>query len=308
MRCKSFERTGTSCAWTASTSICRGQSFLFSDDVAVDIESTKTAWGRFGEFINERNGLSNRDWISIRGRLYELDDFMAKWGERVRESESKDAIAVLLCSSKSTSINGRSPGLKFCRGEGWESSHWAQLFSILRFPTKGPEAVTRENLTLQHFLDKADLLIEKADELKTLHSQAQGEVTLREALHQLKVWGLDRNFSLISHTMQGPKGGIVSLIKEWKDLFTEVADNQNLVSSLKDSPFFGRSVEETSVWETMMADVVRPTDAHERYPAKVALFKAYIRARCAPRTNNSGSGAWTKTSRPLCKRLASTRS
>ena len=226
--------------------------FSILDDVAVDIESTKTAWGRFGEFINERNGLSNRDWISIRGRLYELDDFMAKWGERVRESESKDAIAVLLLE-QIDEYKRALPGLKFCRGEGWESSHWAQLFSILRFPTKGPEAVTRENLTLQHFLDKADLLIEKADELKTLHSQAQGEVTLREALHQLKVWGLDRNFSLISHTMQGPKGGIVSLIKEWKDLFTEVADNQNLVSSLKDSPFFGPFREETSVWETMMA-------------------------------------------------------
>ena len=26
-----------------------------------------------------------------------------------------------------------------------EGLHWAQLFSMLRFPTKGPEAATREN-------------------------------------------------------------------------------------------------------------------------------------------------------------------
>ena len=226
--------------------------FKVLDEVAADIESTREAWSRLGEFLEEQKDLSNRDWISIRGKLYELDDFLAKWTERVRSEEEKDSVAVLLLETIEE-YRKAIPALKFCRGEGWESSHWAQLFSLLRFPTKGPEAVTRENLTLQHFLDRADLLIEKMDELKTLHAQAQGEVTLREALHQLKVWGLDRRFALIKHTIAGPRGGTVSLIKEWKDLFTEVADNQNLVSSLKDSPFFAPFKEETTVWEDMLS-------------------------------------------------------
>ena len=226
--------------------------FKVLDEVAADIESTREAWSRLGEFLEEQKDLSNRDWISIRGKLYELDDFLAKWTDRVRSEEEKDGVAVLLLETIEE-YRKAIPALKFCRGEGWESSHWAQLFSLLRFPTKGPEAVTRENLTLQHFLDRADLLIEKTDELKTLHAQAQGEVTLREALHQLKVWGLDRRFALIKHTIAGPRGGTVSLIKEWKDLFTEVADNQNLVSSLKDSPFFAPFKEETTVWEDMLS-------------------------------------------------------
>ena len=46
----------------------------------------------------------------------------------------------------------------------------------------------------------------------------------------------------------------MSLIKDWKDLFTEVADNQNLVSSLKDSAFFGPFKEETSIWEQLMSN------------------------------------------------------
>ena len=91
------------------------------------------------------------------------------------------------------------PALKFCRGEGWEGSHWAQLFSMLRFPTKGPEAVTRENLTLQHFLDRAELLIEKLDDLKKLHSQAQGEVTLRGAS---STEGLGSRSAVLHHQAQ----------------------------------------------------------------------------------------------------------
>ena len=200
----------------------------------------------------EQKNLSTRDWISIRGKLYELDDFLAKWSDRARSDEEKDGVAVLLLETIEE-YKKAMPALKFCRGEGWESTHWAQLFSLLQFPTKGPEAVSRENLTLQHFLDKADLLIDKMDELKTLHAQAQGEVTLREALHQLKVWGLDRRFALVTHAVSGRRGGTVSLIKEWKDLFTEVADNQNLVSSLKDSAFFGPFKEETEVWEQLLS-------------------------------------------------------
>jgi dynein heavy chain 2 len=226
--------------------------FSVLDEVAADIESTREAWSRFGDFMTERAELTGRDWIAIRGKLYELDDFLAKWAEKVRSTEKKDAVAVLLLE-QIEAYKRCIPALKFCRGEGWESSHWAQLFSMLRFPTKGPEAVSRENLTLQHFLDKADLLIEKTEDLKTLHAQAQGEVTLREALHQLKVWGLDRRFALVTQAVAGPKGGTISLIKEWKEILTEVGDNQSLVSSLKDSPFFGPFKEETSVWENTLS-------------------------------------------------------
>ena len=228
--------------------------FPVLDEVSGDVEATREAWSRIGDFNKEKNELAGRDWILIRGKLYELDDFLAKWDQKVRSSENKDAVAVMLLE-QIEEYKKAIPALKFCRGEGWEGSHWAQLFSMLRFPTKGPEAVTRENLTLQHFLDRADLLIEKLDQLKKLHSQAQGEVTLREALHQLKVWGLDRRFTTIKHAVHGPRGGTVSLIKDWKDLFTEVADNQNLVSSLSSSPFFAPFKEETSVWETLMSNL-----------------------------------------------------
>lgn len=71
------------------------------------------------------------------------------------------------------------PYLKYVRGDGWERNHWVQLFNLLGMPTKGPNAVSVETLTVDHFLDKADMLAKHGEQVKQLHAQAQGEVTLR---------------------------------------------------------------------------------------------------------------------------------
>lgn len=51
------------------------------------------------------------------------------------------------------------------RGIGWEDSHWAQLFSLLGFKAG---SVTKENVTLAHFLDRADAVIAHAQQIKEL--------------------------------------------------------------------------------------------------------------------------------------------
>ncbi|KAK3283536.1 hypothetical protein CYMTET_8768 [Cymbomonas tetramitiformis] len=225
---------------------------LAIEEVGQDIENTRSSWSRFSDFMGERKEIGQRDWISFRKTIYNLEDFLAKWSESVKGTASKDSVGVLLLEEIDKNRKCV-PLLKFVRGEGWERNHWAQLFSLLGFPTKGPDAITVENLTVDHFLEKADKLVEKGEEIKHLHSQAQGEVTLREALHQLKVWGLERSFTLVSHESSGKHP--VVLIKEWKEIMTEVGDHQALVSSLKDSPFFGPFKEETSVWETRLANL-----------------------------------------------------
>lgn len=79
------------------------------------------------------------------------------------------------------------PNLKYVRGNGWERKHWAQLFTFLKLQTKGPGAVSIENLTLAHFLDKAEALAGSAAAIKALDSQAQGEALLRKALEEVEV-------------------------------------------------------------------------------------------------------------------------
>ena len=70
----------------------------------------------------------------------------------------------------------------------------------------------------------------------------------------MQVWGLERQFvTMVQDNAGGSGKAPVALIKEWKELMTEVADHQSLVGSLKESPFFAPFKEETSVWETRLA-------------------------------------------------------
>ena len=119
------------------------------------------------------------------------------------------------------------------------------LFRTLEFQrAKGAEdRVTVESLTLGHFLDKADVLKQNEAALKNLAAQARGEVTIREALQEINVWGAETEFSLTEHA------GGTPLIKDWKDIMTGVGDNQSLLLSLKESQYFKNFADEAKVWE-----------------------------------------------------------
>lgn len=58
------------------------------------------------------------------------------------------------------------PHLKSCmRGINWEDTHWAQLFALLGFKTG---SLTKETVTLAHFLDRADTIITNMQQIKAL--------------------------------------------------------------------------------------------------------------------------------------------
>jgi dynein heavy chain 2 len=58
------------------------------------------------------------------------------------------------------------------------------------------------------------------EQIKDLHSRAQGEVSIREALQELDVWGASVVFALTDY--KDCRGGNVKLIKDWKDLTNKV--------------------------------------------------------------------------------------
>lgn len=55
---------------------------------------------------------------------------------------------------------------------------------------------------------------------QNLNDRAQGEVTIREALNELDLWGAKSRFALTEH--QDSTGSTLVLIKEWKDLLNKV--------------------------------------------------------------------------------------
>ncbi|MFO0007031.1 MAG: dynein heavy chain, partial [bacterium] len=76
------------------------------------------------------------------------------------------------------------PLIKLCTGESFEKEHWRKLITMLKMPKE----VTFDNLTFGNLLDSVPEMLKKHKEIKELSDKAQGEVTIREAINELRVW------------------------------------------------------------------------------------------------------------------------
>lgn len=170
------------------------------------------------------------------------------------------------------------PLLKFCRGDIFSQQHWVEMYRLLGLPSNLPV----EQLTLSHFLDVKDAIVANAEAVKVelscleafteayvqcpnyfshihlfstqdLNGRAQGEVTIREALNELDLWGAKEKFSLTE--FEDSHKSTVMLIKDWKDVLNKVGDNQCLLQSLKDTPYYHHFMDRASIWETRLADL-----------------------------------------------------
>lgn len=70
--------------------------------------------------------------------------------------------------------------------------------------------------------------------IKELNSRARAEVSLREAINQLEAWCMEREYEFLEYSNNKKT---TPLIKEWKDLMTDVSDNLAFLGALKDSKF-----------------------------------------------------------------------
>ena len=67
-----------------------------------------------------------------------------------------------------------------------------------------------------------------------MSDKAQGEVTNREAVNELRVWCESTEFTTTDYASNGRQ---TPLIKEWKEIITAVSDHQSLIMSLKESRY-----------------------------------------------------------------------
>ena len=115
-----------------------------------------------------------------------------------------------------------------------------------------PRDVTLATLTFGHFVDSLEtvkLIVANEKFFKSMTSRAQGEVQIREALLELKAWATTAEVALLEHELNGR---VTPLITEWKDLFTDLGDNQALLGSLKDSQYFKPFAAEALTYEAKM--------------------------------------------------------
>ncbi len=72
-------------------------------------------------------------------------------------------------------------------------------------------------------------------------------------MRELEIWGASTTFSLTKYQDSANKE--LSIVKDWKDLVNQVGDNQCLLQSLKDSPYFQGFSDKATLWETRLADL-----------------------------------------------------
>eukprot|EP00878_Enallax_costatus_P024703 GHUV01026383.1.p1 GENE.GHUV01026383.1~~GHUV01026383.1.p1 ORF type:complete len:1576 (+),score=459.42 GHUV01026383.1:1611-6338(+) len=240
------------------------------EEVQADVMSTQASWGSYRDFLTERDNLAHKDWLSMRDQVWKIEDFLTKWEGTCSGASASDpgkaAIAVVLLQ-EIDAYRRCLPHLKSSmRGINWEDTHWVQLFSLLGFKAG---TLTKETVTLAHFLDKADAIIAHVQQIKELDAMAQGEALIRKALTELKLWALQRMFTFVSNTDKAAAGGQaaagdtkqgaggrVPLVKEWSEILSELGNHQSLVASLKTSHYYSMFKDEVASWESRLSTLL----------------------------------------------------
>jgi dynein heavy chain 2, cytosolic len=247
--------------------------FNVLQDTKHDAKETSAMWGLYDSYEEQLAKLRNEDWLTFRSHTFQFEDFCKEWRTKLTKkldsvksspaTEEKNGKSSK--SSKAAAATGENPIasyllsmihdwaevaplLKFVRGDGWMTEHWNEMFRLLDIP----KGTTSTSLTFGDILDHYPNLLAREEELKQLHARAQGEIQLREALQDMRTWALEAHFTLTAPTESASK---VRLITDWKEIMTQVSDNQALVNSLKDSPFFVHFADEASGWESKLVSL-----------------------------------------------------
>ena len=201
----------------------------FAQAAAIDAEiaSYSESWSFFTSYRRDLEVMGSEQWVAFRVRLSAFDDLTNSWAKRLKQRGVRDKIFDYL-QRKLKSNRELFPILRKVTGELYEKEHWRVLFGYLGLPSSTSPA----SLTFQQLLDKGAALIERNKDIGALTARAQGEVTIREAVEELKVWGEEARFSLLDYDAS------VVIIRDWKELFTTLSEKQALVSSLHESPYY----------------------------------------------------------------------
>ncbi|KAJ1562887.1 Cytoplasmic dynein 2 heavy chain 1 [Nowakowskiella sp. JEL0078] len=220
-----------------------------SNTLKFDLLASNKMWETYGEYIQEIEEIKKEDWISFRSRYHLFEEKLDKWSEIIR-SRIGDADPVLVFIQKQIDkFQLAIPCLKFVRGDTWMSEHWGEMFRIVGMP----KGVSLSDLTFGNILSISDTAIKRIEEIKNLNNRANGEVVIRDAIQELDVWGASAVFALTEYI--DAKSTKFMLIKDWKDIFSQLGDNLSLLQSLKDSPYYKHFSDKASLWEQKLVEL-----------------------------------------------------
>lgn len=219
----------------------------------VSMSARLQEWDLAREFAAGRAAMADSDWISFRAHVFDLSDFGANWHDRMREAGMADAGRSELAAAvwkEADRMRGVASALKWAKGEAFREEHWSQVFAKLGMQ----RGLRLDKLLVAHWLEPGVLekLANSTAWLKELTSRAQGEVSIREALSELRAWIDTAAFGMTTYTSPA-SGNTLPLIKDWTEVFTELGDNQTLLASLRDSAYFKPFRDTAEVYATKLA-------------------------------------------------------
>eukprot|EP00438_Fugacium_kawagutii_P026834 Skav224731 [mRNA] locus=scaffold699:573890:588190:- [translate_table: standard] len=218
-------------------------------EVEDDLNKQQASWSLVEEFNQQYEELLSQTWLELRPRLFLVQDLSQSWMTKLREVP-RDQVTHML-SQEVQRLAAAHPALRAMTGEPFERDHWKILFGLIKLP---PD-LRLEELRFKDLAQRLNVIVEKVDELKELTARAIGEVTIRDAVMEVSAWFEQAEFNLMDHQALSScvKGGFVPLIKDWKDLMSEVSEKQSLCGSLKDSRFFGPFKDQVDKFEEKLA-------------------------------------------------------
>jgi dynein heavy chain 2 len=212
-----------------------------------EIDEQQEAWSLFDDFNKELGEFKKEEWLTFRKQKYfAFQDFFLGYGEKLRQAPKSVVQRFIL--EQIEEFKKAWPLIKLCTGESFEKEHWRKLISMLKMPKE----VTFDNMIFGNIVDSVPTLILKTKDLKELVDRALGEVTIREAINELRIWCDSTEFELTEYKSNDRT---TPLVKEWKEIITAVSDHQSLIISLKESRFFSSFAEQIEALEKRFSGV-----------------------------------------------------
>jgi dynein heavy chain 2 len=186
--------------------------FQYYELMKNELNEAQATWALFDDFKQELEEFQKEEWLTFRKKGYfAFQDFFMKWSETLKQQEKNVVVRFLL--QQIEQFKQAWPLLKLCTGEAFEREHWKRLFTILKLQ----KDASLDTLKFKDLVEAIPVMVKKAKEIKELSDKAQGEVTIREAINELRVWCENTEFVLTEHESNGRQ---TPLIKEWKEVMT----------------------------------------------------------------------------------------
>ncbi|KAL0231358.1 hypothetical protein GEMRC1_010762 [Eukaryota sp. GEM-RC1] len=196
-----------------------------------EITALNSEWSLFSEFSNELSGFSKKSWFVLRTELDHFEDFLTLWEEKIKAIDDQDSSVSKYLIFQISKLVSNFPLLKIIRGDVFSEDHWHKVFNVLRINCKVPS-----ELLFGQLLDKLDDISKNAKIIQDIQAQALGETTIKEVLREIDTFF--NNFSFDLSTQLAADGKEISVIKDWTSVKMRLSDQDALLVSLKESPYF----------------------------------------------------------------------